>query len=185
MMSRKIACALAAGCTCVVKPAEDTPLTALAFASLVVEAGVPPGVINILPCSRIRVQGVGNALAKHPLVRVLSFTGSTSVGKWLYERCSSGVKRLSLELGGNAPFIVFDSADMNAAVCGLMIAKFRNTGQTCVSANRILVQEGIYDAFVERFADAMDRELVVGHGLEPGVNQGPIINPRQFARVSA
>ncbi|XP_037777107.1 succinate-semialdehyde dehydrogenase, mitochondrial-like [Penaeus monodon] len=183
MIGRKVAAALAAGCTCVIKPAEDTPLTALAFAKVCEEAGVPAGVVNVLPCSRSRVQAVGAALCDSPKVQALSFTGSTAVGQWLYQRCGSTVKKLSLELGGDAPFIVFPSANIGKAVEGAMASKFRNTGQTCVTANRIFVHESVHDEFVKQFAEAMDKELKSGHGLEKGVNQGPIINQRQFDRL--
>ncbi|XP_042877564.1 succinate-semialdehyde dehydrogenase, mitochondrial-like [Penaeus japonicus] len=183
MIGRKVAAALAAGCTCVVKPAEDTPLTALAFAKVCEEAGVPAGVVNVVPCSRSRVQAVGAALCDSPKVQALSFTGSTIVGKWLYQRCGSTIKKLSLELGGDAPFIVFSSANIGKAVEGAMAAKFRNTGQTCVAANRIFVHESVHDEFVKQFAEAIDKELKSGHGLENGVNHGPIINQRQFERL--
>lgn len=183
MIGRKVAAALAAGCTCVLKPAEDTPLTALLFAKICERAGVPAGVVNVVPCSRDRVEEVGAALCASPRVQVLSFTGSTAVGQWLYSRCGPTVKKLALELGGDAPFIVFPSADLTRAVQGAMASKFRNTGQTCVTANRIFVHESIHDEFVSRFASAMDAELKVGRGLEKGINQGPIINQRQFDRL--
>lgn len=183
MMGRKVAAALAAGCTCVIKPAEDTPLTALAFAKVCEDAGVPVGVVNVVPCSRERVQAVGAALCDSPIVQALSFTGSTAVGQWLYSRCGPTMKKISMELGGDAPFIVFPSANIDAAVQGAMASKFRNTGQTCVSANRIFIHESIHDEFVKRFAAAMGAELKIGSGLESGVNQGPIINKRQHERL--
>ncbi|XP_050718624.1 succinate-semialdehyde dehydrogenase, mitochondrial-like [Eriocheir sinensis] len=183
MIGRKVAAALAAGCTCVVKPAEDTPLTALLFAKACERAGVPAGAVNVVPCSRERVQEVGAALCDSPRVQALSFTGSTAVGQWLYSRCGPSIKKLSLELGGDAPFIVFPSAELTRAVEGLMAAKFRNTGQTCVTANRIFVHESIHDEFVSRYAAAMDAELKTGCGLDKGINQGPIINKRQFDRL--
>ena len=145
MLARKTAAALAAGCTVVIKPAEDTPLTALAFAAVCERAGVPRGLVNIVPCSRPRVAELGRLLCAEPLVRLVSFTGSTEVGKLLYRDCAETVKRIHLELGGNAPFVVFDSAELETAVAGAMAAKFRNTGQTCVSTNRLFVQAGIYD----------------------------------------
>jgi len=182
MPARKIAAAMAAGCTCVVKPGEDTPLSTLALAALVHEAGVPPGVVNIVPCSRDNVKEVGNLLCSSPKVAILSFTGSTEVGKMLYGLCSSTVKRVALELGGNAPFVVFESADVDAAVSGLMAAKFRNSGQTCVTANRILVQRPVYQEFVEKFK-AKTSELKIGDGSLPGTTQGPIINSKQLLRI--
>ncbi|XP_069162631.1 succinate-semialdehyde dehydrogenase, mitochondrial [Procambarus clarkii] len=183
MLARKVSAALAAGCTCVIKPAEDTPLVALAFAKVCQEVGVPDGVVNVVPCSRGRVQELGAALCTSPDVKILSFTGSTVVGQWLYSRCGATVKRVSLELGGDAPFIVFPSAELEAAVTGVMAAKFRNTGQTCVTANRIFVHESIHDDFVSRLAQAMDQQLKMGSGLDPAVTQGPLINSRQLHRL--
>ena len=173
MITRKIAPALAAGCTVVLKPAEDTPLSALALAQLAHEAGFPPGVINVLPTSD--APDVGGALTRSPLVRKLSFTGSTEVGRLLMEQCAPTLKKLSLELGGNAPFIVFDDADLDAAVAGAMAAKYRNAGQTCICVNRFYVQAGVYDAFVQRLSAATD-ELSVGDGSVPGTEVGPMIN---------
>ncbi|KAK7079918.1 Succinate-semialdehyde dehydrogenase, mitochondrial, partial [Halocaridina rubra] len=184
MIGRKVAAALAAGCTCVLKPAEDTPLTALAFAKICEDAGVPCGVINVVSCSRTRVQEVGAALCDSPKVQALSFTGSTAVGQWLYSRCGPTIKKLSLELGGDAPFIVFPTANLDVAVKGAMASKFRNTGQTCVTANRIFIHESIRDEFVKRFAAAMDAELRIGSGLDPKVTQGPIINQKQHDRLT-
>ncbi|XP_068206146.1 succinate-semialdehyde dehydrogenase, mitochondrial-like [Palaemon carinicauda] len=183
MVARKVAAALAAGCTCVLKPAEDTPLTALIFAKICQDAGIPSGVVNVIPCSRTRVEEVGRILCHSPKVRALSFTGSTAVGQWIYSQCGQTVKKLSLELGGDAPFIVFPSADLDAAVQGAMASKFRNTGQTCVTANRIFIHESIHDEFVKRFSLAMEKELKMGSGLEQGVTQGPIINKRQHDRL--
>jgi len=182
MPARKVAAALAAGCTCVVKPAEDTPLICLAFGMLVSLAGVPAGVVNILPCSRKKVQEVGTLLCESDKVAVLSFTGSTEVGKHLYSLCGKTVKRVALELGGNAPFIVFKSADLDLAVTGLMAAKYRNSGQTCVTANRIMVHKEVYQQFLEKFK-AASSTLKVGNGAESGTTQGPIINDKQLARV--
>ena len=149
MITRKVAPALAAGCTVVVKPAEQTPLTALALAALAEEAGFPAGVFNVLTGDPV---AIGGALTASPVVRKLSFTGSTEVGRLLMAQCAPTIKKLSLELGGNAPFIVFDDADVDAAVNGAMIAKYRNTGQTCVCANRMLVQAGVYDEFARKLA---------------------------------
>ncbi|RMD70614.1 MAG: aldehyde dehydrogenase family protein, partial [Bacteroidetes bacterium] len=153
MITRKVAPALAAGCTVVVKPAEDTPLSALALAVLAHEAGFPPGVFNVVPTSD--PAPVGEVLTASPVVRKLSFTGSTEVGKLLMRQCADTVKKVSLELGGNAPFIVFDDADIDAAVQGAMASKYRNTGQTCICANRIFVQDGVYEAFAKKFAEAV------------------------------
>jgi len=179
MITRKVAPAFAAGCTVVVKPAEDTPLSALALALLAERAGFPPGVFNIITGSK--PAAIGNELTDSPIVRKLSFTGSTEVGKLLMRRSASTVKKVSLELGGNAPFIVFDDADLDAAVVGAMISKFRNAGQTCVCANRILVQDGVYDAFAAKLADAV-KALKVGPGLA-GSTQGPLINKDAIDKV--
>jgi succinate-semialdehyde dehydrogenase/glutarate-semialdehyde dehydrogenase len=172
MLARKIAPALAAGCTVVCKPANETPLSALAMVELAERAGVPAGVINIVGGV---TREIGAELTSNPKVRKLTFTGSTEVGKLLIEQCAGTVKRTSMELGGNAPFIVFDDADLDAAVKGAMICKFRNAGQTCVCANRILVQDGIYDAFVAALQGAMT-SLKLGNGLHDGVTMGPLIN---------
>jgi len=172
MLTRKIAPALAAGCTVVCKPANATPLSAFAFVELAERAGVPAGVINIVAG---RTSEIGNEMTSNPIVRKLTFTGSTPVGKKLMAACSDTVKRTSMELGGNAPFIVFDDADLDSAVANAIICKFRNAGQTCVCANRILVQEGIYDEFAERLA-AETAKLKLGAGTENGVTMGPLIN---------
>ncbi|XP_065828902.1 glutarate-semialdehyde dehydrogenase-like [Oscarella lobularis] len=182
MITRKAAAALAAGCTTVVKPAEDTPLTALALAKLAEEAGFPPGVYNTVTCSRNQVSSVGHMLAMHEHVAKVSFTGSTAVGKTLMKWSGDSIKKLSLELGGLAPFIVFDSADIDAAVDGAMASKFRNSGQTCVCANRFFVQENVYDAFCAKFKKAV-LGLKVGNGFEEGVQQGPLINQRAVEKV--
>ncbi|KAG0718783.1 Succinate-semialdehyde dehydrogenase, mitochondrial [Chionoecetes opilio] len=182
MITRKAGAALAAGCTCVIKPAEDTPLSALALADLAEKAGIPPGVVNVVTASRANAPAVGNLMCSSPKVAGISFTGSTAVGKLLYEKCAKGVKRIGLELGGNAPFIVFDAANIKAAVAGLMAAKFRNTGQACISANRVLVQEGVYDEFLAALKQAVE-QTVVGDGLKKGVNIGPLINANQLKRV--
>ncbi|MDF9392045.1 MULTISPECIES: NAD-dependent succinate-semialdehyde dehydrogenase [Methylococcus] len=179
MVTRKIAPALAAGCTVVVKPAEQTPLTALALAELAVQANFPPGVVNVVTGEPA---AIGDELTANPLVRKLSFTGSTEVGRLLMARCAATVKKVSLELGGNAPFIVFEDADLEAAVEGALLSKYRNTGQTCVCANRFLIQESIYDVFAERLA-AKVRTLKVGNGLDEGVVQGPLIDGLALAKV--
>ncbi len=184
MLARKIAPALAAGCTVVVKPAEDTPISALAIAKLAHEAGVPDGVINVVPASRGRAAEVVDVWLADPRVRKLSFTGSTTVGKHLARGAADTVKRLSLELGGNAPLIVFDEADLDLAVRGAMTAKFRNAGQTCVSPNRFFVQAGVHDAFVARLADAV-RALRVGGADEAGAQIGPLINQKAVDKVAA
>ena len=175
MIARKVAAALAAGNTTVIKPAEDTPISALRMAEAAEAAGVPPGVINVVPASRSNAAIVGAVLTSSPEVKKISFTGSTAVGKELLRQSASTVKRTSMELGGNAPFIVFDDADVDAAVDGCIAAKFRNAGQTCVCANRIIVQEGVYDEFLSKFAERV-AALTVGYGLDEGVDVGPLIN---------
>jgi succinate-semialdehyde dehydrogenase/glutarate-semialdehyde dehydrogenase len=171
MLTRKIAPALAAGCTVVCKPANATPLSAYAFVELAERAGIPAGVINIVTGE---TQAIGAEMTSNPTVRKLTFTGSTPVGKQLMAECAKTVKRTSMELGGNAPFIVFDDADLDAAVAGAMISKYRNAGQTCVCANRILVQEGCYDAFADKFAEAASK-LKMGDGTQDGTTIGPLI----------
>ncbi len=180
MIARKAAPALAVGCTFLVRPAEQTPLSALAMAMLADRAGVPPGVFNVLPSSD--PVGLGQELCSNPKVAKISFTGSTRVGKILMRQCSDTIKKLSLELGGNAPFIVFDDGDVDAAVEGAMIAKFRNGGQTCVCANRFLVQRGIYDEFAHKLA-AKVQCLSLGDGFEQGVTIGPLIDEAAVAKV--
>jgi len=172
MLTRKIAPALAAGCTVVCKPANATPLSAYAFAELAERAGVPAGVINLVTG---RTSEIGKELTSNPIVRKLTFTGSTPVGKQLMAECAATVKRTSMELGGNAPFIVFDDADLDAAIAGAMASKYRASGQTCVCANRILIQDGIYDIFAEKLVDAV-KGLKVGNGAHEGVTIGPLIN---------
>jgi succinate-semialdehyde dehydrogenase/glutarate-semialdehyde dehydrogenase len=181
MITRKLAPALAVGCTVVIKPAAETPLTALALAALAEQAGLPAGVINVVTGSP---KEIGLELTSNPLVRKLSFTGSTAVGKLLMQQCSSTVKKISLELGGNAPFIVFNDADIDAAVQGAMVSKFRNTGQTCVCANRIYVQDNVYDEFITKFSAAI-KTLTLGDGLVSGVTQGPLINAAALSKVTA
>ena len=180
MIARKAGAALAAGCTMVVKPAPQTPFSALALAALAERAGLPAGVLNVVTGP---AQVIGDEILDHPRVRKLSFTGSTRTGKYLMQRCAGTLKRLSLELGGNAPFIVFDDADLDAAVAGALASKYRNSGQTCVCANRFLVQDGIYDAFAARLTQAVREQLKVGNGLEPGVMQGPLIDAAALAKV--
>jgi succinate-semialdehyde dehydrogenase/glutarate-semialdehyde dehydrogenase len=179
MITRKCAPALAAGCTIVVKPSELTPLSALALAVLAERVGIPPGVFNVLTGLPA---GVGSELTGNPSVRKLSFTGSTQVGQLLMSQCATTIKRLSLELGGNAPFIVFDDADLELAIQGVMLSKFRNAGQTCVCANRILVQDGIYERFAERLS-AEVAKLKVGDAFSPGVTLGPLINAAAVDKV--
>ncbi|MDP9932619.1 NAD-dependent succinate-semialdehyde dehydrogenase [Variovorax paradoxus] len=182
MITRKVAPALAAGCTVVIKPAELTPLTALAAAELAVRAGIPPGVLNVLTADSQNSIAIGKELCESDVVRHLSFTGSTEVGRILMSQCAPTVKKLSLELGGNAPFLVFDDADVDSAVEGAMASKYRNAGQTCVCANRLYVQDGIYDSFVEKFA-AKVKALKVGNGFEDGVMQGPLIEDAAIDKV--
>jgi len=181
MITRKAGAALAAGCTIVVKPASATPLSALALAALAERAGLPAGVLNVVAGAS---DPIGHELTTHPTVRKLSFTGSTEIGKQLMAACASTVKKTSMELGGNAPFIVFDDADLDAAVSGAIVSKFRNAGQTCVCANRLLVQEGVYDAFSEKLAKATEA-LRVGSGFEDGVAVGPLIDERAATSVEA
>lgn len=182
MITRKAGPALAAGCTIVIKPASETPLSALALAVLAEQAGIPAGVFNIITTTHSRETGL--ELTESPLVRKFSFTGSTAVGKLLIRQCASTVKKVSMELGGNAPFIVFDDADIDAAVHGAIISKYRNAGQTCVCANRFYVQDAVYDEFVEKFTIAV-QALKVGRGEEPGVNIGPLISESAVEKVEA
>ncbi len=180
MITRKVTPALAAGCTAVVKPAEDTPLSALALAELAHVAGIPKGVLNVITASN--PVPAGEVLTSDPRVRMVTFTGSTEVGKILMRQAASTVKRVGLELGGNAPFIVFDDADLDKAVAGAMASKYRNAGQTCVCANRIYVQDKVYDAFAEKLAAAV-KSLKVGRGTDEGVTQGPLINRAAVEKV--
>ena len=179
MITRKVAPALAAGCTIILKPAEQTPLSALALAELAERAGVPAGVFSVVTGEAVAIGGVMTA---SPIVRKLSFTGSTQVGRLLMQQCAGTVKKMSLELGGNAPFIVFDDADLDAAVAGAIASKYRNAGQTCVCSNRFLVQDGIYDAFASKLATAV-AALKVGKGTEEGVTQGPLIDEAAIDKV--
>nr|WP_312145528.1 MULTISPECIES: NADP-dependent succinate-semialdehyde dehydrogenase [Stutzerimonas stutzeri subgroup] len=182
MITRKAGPALAAGCAMVLKPAPQTPFSALALAALAERAGIPAGLFSVITADAATSREVGAELCEHPVVRKLSFTGSTAVGIKLMQQCAPTLKKLSLELGGNAPFIVFDDADLDAAVEGAMISKYRNAGQTCVCANRIYVQDGIYDAFVDKFSAAVAR-LKVGNGAEEGVTTGPLIDAAAVAKV--
>ncbi|WP_042879357.1 NADP-dependent succinate-semialdehyde dehydrogenase [Cupriavidus necator] len=179
MITRKAGPALAAGCAMVIKPAEDTPLSALALAVLAERAGVPAGVLSVITGE---ARAIGGELTANPTVRKLSFTGSTEVGRILMRQSADTIKKLSLELGGNAPFIVFDDADLDAAVEGAIASKYRNAGQTCVCANRLYVHDKVYDAFAEKLVAAVAK-LKVGHGVEPGVLQGPLINEDAVAKV--
>jgi succinate-semialdehyde dehydrogenase/glutarate-semialdehyde dehydrogenase len=184
MITRKVAPALAAGCPVVIKPAEQTPLSALACAELAQRAGLPAGVLNIVTGDADSSIEIGGVLCASDTVRHLSFTGSTEVGRILMKQCAPTIKKMSLELGGNAPFIVFDDADIDSAVEGAMISKYRNAGQTCVCANRLYVQDKVYDPFVEKLA-AKVAAIRVGNGFEAGINQGPLIDEGAFAKVES
>ena len=179
MITRKAGPALAAGCTMVLKPASQTPFSALALAELANRAGIPPGVFSVVTGS---AGAVGNELTHNPLVRKLSFTGSTEIGRQLMEQCAKDIKKVSLELGGNAPFIVFDDACLDKAVEGALASKFRNAGQTCVCANRLYVQDGVYERFAEKLQQAVEK-LHLGDGLAPDVTTGPLIDEKAVAKV--
>jgi succinate-semialdehyde dehydrogenase/glutarate-semialdehyde dehydrogenase len=179
MITRKAGPAIAAGCTVVLKPASQTPFSALALAELAERAGIPKGVFNVITGS---AREIGGELTSNPVVRKLSFTGSTEIGRLLMAQCATTIKKVSLELGGNAPFIVFDDADLDAAVEGAILSKYRNTGQTCVCANRLLIQDSVYDAFAEKLAAAV-RKLRPASGLEPDATQGPLIDDRAVEKV--
>jgi succinate-semialdehyde dehydrogenase/glutarate-semialdehyde dehydrogenase len=183
MITRKVAPALAAGCTIVVKPAEQTPLCALALAELAQRAGVPKGVFNVITADSANSIEIGKTLCESDVVRHLSFTGSTPVGRILMQQCAPTVKKIALELGGHAPFIVFDDADIDAAVEGAIISKYRNAGQTCVCTNRFYVHDSVYDTFVDKLA-AATRKIKVGNGFDAGVNQGPLIDDDAVAKVA-
>src|ERR1700761_5999354 len=183
MITRKVAPALAAGCPVVIKPAEQTPLSALALAELAQRAGMPAGVLNVVTADGANSVLVGKALCESDAVRHLSFTGSTEVGRILMRQCAPTIKKLSLELGGNAPFIVFDDADIDSAVEGAMISKYRNAGQTCVCANRFYVQEGVYEAVVDKLAPRV-QALRCGDGREPSTQIGPLIDARALSKVA-
>jgi succinate-semialdehyde dehydrogenase/glutarate-semialdehyde dehydrogenase len=182
MITRKVAPGIAAGCACVLKPAEQTPLSALALAVLAHEAGIPAGILNIV--TGMDAPTIGKALCDDPRIRKMTFTGSTEVGRILMRECADTVKKMSLELGGNAPLIVFDDANLDDAVEGALMSKFRNAGQTCVCANRIFVQDGIYDAFAKKLTERV-ASMKVGDGMDAGVEQGPIIDEQGFAKIVA
>ncbi|MCK6426599.1 MAG: NAD-dependent succinate-semialdehyde dehydrogenase [Burkholderiaceae bacterium] len=184
MITRKVAPALAAGCPVIIKPAEQTPLSALACAELALRAGMPPGVLNIVTGDADSSIAIGKVLCDSDVVRHLSFTGSTEVGRILMKQCAPTIKKLSLELGGNAPFIVFDDADIDSAVEGAMVSKYRNAGQTCVCANRLYVQDAVYDQFVQKLA-ARAGAIKVGNGFEAGVTQGPLIDEQALSKVES
>ncbi|XP_037296330.1 glutarate-semialdehyde dehydrogenase [Manduca sexta] len=184
MITRKVGALMAAGCTCVIKPSEDTPLSALAAAELAHQAGVPKGVINVVTASRKNAPAVGQVMCEDHSVGCISFTGSTHVGKILYGLAAKGVKRVALELGGNAPFIVFASADIEHAVDQAMLAKFRNNGQACIGANRFLIHEDVYDKFVKEFKARIGSKCILGPGTKEGVTCGPLVNLEQAKKVS-
>lgn len=183
MITRKLAPAIGAGCSAILKPANDTPLSAIAICKIAEEAGVPPGLINCLTVAKEDVQDVGLSLCHSKLIRKLSFTGSTVVGKWLMREASTTVKKVSLELGGNAAFIVFDDADLDLALTTFMQTKFRNAGQACIASNRVLVQAGVYDRFSQMLADTVAK-LKIGDGLSPESTIGPLINAQSLNKVS-
>jgi succinate-semialdehyde dehydrogenase/glutarate-semialdehyde dehydrogenase len=182
MITRKVAPALAVGCAVVLKPAAETPLSALALVELANRAGLPPGLLNVLPTAD--AAAVGTEMTANPVVKKVTFTGSTAVGKLLMKQCADTVKRTSMELGGNAPILIFDDADLDIAVAGAMASKYRNSGQTCICANRILVQEGIYDAFIEKFTAAVN-QLTLGNGLDDTTTQGPVITTKAANEIHA
>src|SRR5690606_9791203 len=184
MVTRKAAPALAAGCTMVLKPAEHTPLTAVALMVLAERAGLPAGVLNIITASRANAASIGNELTSNPVVAKVSFTGSTKVGKHLTALCADSLKRVSMELGGNSPFIVMPDADLPTAVASAMFAKFRNAGQTCIAPNRFFVHESVHDEFVRALMQAMSG-LVLGDGASPGTNLGPLISDDALKKVQA
>ncbi|KAJ2853620.1 hypothetical protein J3B02_003059 [Coemansia erecta] len=183
MITRKAGAALAAGCTVVIRPAHETPFSALALCELADRAGIPHGVLNVVPCSSEHTSDVGKELTTNPTIRKVSFTGSTSVGKLLSGQAAGTMKKVSMELGGNAPFIVFEDADIDVAAEQLIFCKFRNSGQTCVCANRVYVHESVYDEFVAKFTDLVKKHLCVGHGLSEGVNFGPLLTERGMKKI--
>jgi succinate-semialdehyde dehydrogenase len=183
MITRKLAAALACGCTAIIRPSEESPFSALALGKIAEEAGIPPGVVNVVTSRRQHATAITKSICQSPDIAAISFTGSTSVGKMLLDWGASTVKRICLELGGNAPFIVFDSADVDRAVDGCMASKFRNTGQTCVCANRIFVQSGIHDEFVKKLAATMASQLKSGNTLDQAVTVGPLVNERAVEKV--
>ncbi|KAK0160039.1 hypothetical protein PV328_007484 [Microctonus aethiopoides] len=183
MITRKVGAAIAAGCTCVIKPSEDTPLTALALAKLAEDAGFPPGVMNFITTNLNNSPQIGKLLCEDKNIRAISFTGSTAVGKILYQQSASTMKRLSLELGGNAPFIVFESANIDLAIGGAMQCKFRNTGQTCVSANRFFVHNNRFDEFLQKFVDKISQDIKMGDGKKNNITHGPLIKQSQIDMI--
>lgn len=183
MITRKVGAAIAAGCTCVIKPSEDTPLTALALAKLTEDAGFPPGVMNFITTNLNNSPQIGKLLCEDKNIRAISFTGSTAVGKILYQQSASTMKRLSLELGGNAPFIVFESANIDLAIGGAMQCKFRNTGQTCVSANRFFVHNNRFDEFLQKFVDKISQDIRMGDGKKNNITHGPLIKQSQIDMI--
>ncbi|KAJ2080101.1 hypothetical protein H4R24_003306 [Coemansia sp. RSA 988] len=183
MITRKVAAALAAGCTVVVRPAYETPFSALALCELAERAGIPPGVLNVVPCSSENTPAVGHELTTNPLVHKISFTGSTLVGKQLMGQSSTTMKKVSLELGGNAPFIVFEDSDLTVAAENLLLCKFHNSGQVCISANRVYVHESVHDEFVDKFVALVKERLCIGHGLSEGTTFGPMITERGIIKV--
>lgn len=183
MIIRKVAAALAAGCSMIVKPSPETPLSVLALGDLALRAGFPPGVFNVITTDERNTPAVSEALCKHPLVRKVTFTGSTAVGQLIAQHCSSGLKKLTLELGGNCPFLIFNDADLDQAVAALMILKWRTAGQACTHANRVYVQSGVYDAFVQKILQATQKGLRVGHGADPNTTMGALTTPRGVEKL--
>lgn len=182
MIIRKVAAALAAGCSMIVKPSPETPLSVLALADLALRAGFPPGVFNVITTDNTYTPSVSEALCKHDLVRKVTFTGSTAIGRLVAKHCSEGLKKVTMELGGNCPFIIFDDGDLDKAVAALMILKWRTAGQACTHANRVYVQRGVYDAFVQKMVEAT-RKLKVGHGAEPSTTMGALTTPRGLDKM--
>lgn len=182
MIIRKVAAALAAGCSIIVKPSPETPLSVLALADLALKAGFPPGVFNVITTDNSNTPTVSEALCKHPLVRKVSFTGSTAVGRIVSRHCSDGLKKVTMELGGNCPFIVFDDGDLDQAIAALMILKWRTAGQACTHANRVYVQSGVYDEFARKILEAT-KKLRVGHGADPATTMGALTTPRGIEKL--
>lgn len=182
MIIRKVSAALAAGCTMIVKPSPETPLSVMALAHLLIQAGCPPGVLNVVATDNKETPAVSEALCKHPLVRKVSFTGSTTIGSLIAKHCSEGLKKVTMELGGNCPFLVFDDADLDQAVAALMILKWRTAGQACTHANRVYVQKGVYDHFIEKIV-AATKKLQVGHGGQAGTTMGPLTTSRGIEKL--
>lgn len=185
MIIRKVAAALAAGCSIIVKPSPETPLSVLALGDLALQAGFPPGVFNIITTDDRNTPAVSEALCKHPLVRKVTFTGSTAIGRLIAQHCSSGLKKLTLELGGNCPFLIFNDADLDQAVAALMVLKWRTAGQACTHANRVYVQSGVYDIFVQKILQATQKALRVGHGADPNTTMGALTTPRGLDKLQS